>query len=61
MEKIIIYPGKNKHGVPEVFSPIVLQSGSVYSVVGKTGSGKSQLIQDIESFTQGDGVTGRKI
>ena len=61
MDKIIIKPGQNKLNAPETYTPITLSSGNVYTIVGKTGSGKSQFINDIESYSQGDGITKRVI
>lgn len=59
--KIRIIAGYDKERRPEAIPQLILESGKVYSIVGKTGSGKTQLIDDIESQTDGDGTTGRRI
>lgn len=59
MIKIFIQGGFNKFGEAETVNHLTLESGNVYSIVGNTGSGKTQLIEDIESLIDGDGVTGR--
>lgn len=40
---------------------LTLVPGEVVSVVGPTGSGKSQLLSDIECLAQGDTPSGRKV
>lgn len=57
---ITILPGKNKAGIPEEMD-IKLLAGSITSIVGPTGSGKSRLLADIEWLAQGDTPTGRTI
>ncbi len=57
---ITIIGGINKVGEVEEFS-ITLDSGSITSIVGPTGSGKSRLLADIEWMAQGDTPTQRKI
>lgn len=62
MPKIItILRGTDKRGEPEEVDSLEIESGQIYSIVGFTGSGKSQLISDIEQMAQRDTVTGRKI
>ncbi|GAU78865.1 ATP-binding cassette domain-containing protein [Fusibacter sp. 3D3] len=61
MIKLRISRGFDKSNTPEPFDSIVLSSGNVYSIIGKTGSGKTQLIEDIESIADGDGITKRTI
>lgn len=61
MPSIHITGGKTKKGLPEPIPSLTLTSGNVYSIVGKTGSGKTQLIDDIETRAEGDGVTGRVV
>ncbi|MCH4889081.1 ATP-binding cassette domain-containing protein [Acidaminobacter sp. JC074] len=58
---ITIYPGYSKTNEPESFDRLNLEVGRIYSVVGPTGSGKTQLLDDIERLSPGDGVTGRKV
>lgn len=57
---LTIQGGHNKQGEPELVS-LVLKPGSVTSIVGPTGSGKSRLLADIEWMAQGDTPTGRRI
>ncbi len=58
---LTIKPGKNRFGKQEGFDSIEIRPGDTLSIVGPTGSGKSALINDIETFAQGDTVTGRCI
>lgn len=64
MDKIIkelkIIGGFNKIKEKEDIN-ISLKPGDIYSVVGKTGAGKSRLLSDICCLAQGDTLTGRKI
>lgn len=53
--------GKDKSGKSEAIESLQLETGTVYSIVGKTGSGKTQLLEDIESFVCGDGITSREV
>jgi len=61
LEGLTILPGKNKKGEPENFDKIEIKPGQIVSIVGKTGSGKSQLLYDIETLSRGDSISGRKI
>ncbi len=56
-----IKPGLTKTQEPETFECFALEKGKVYTIVGKTGSGKTQLIEDIESLANGSGLTKRTI
>jgi ABC-type lipoprotein export system ATPase subunit len=60
IESITLVGGKNKQGLPENIE-IILKPGTITSIVGPTGSGKSRLLADIEWMAQGDTPTGRKI
>ena len=64
MDKIIkelnIIGGFNKIKEKEDID-ISLKPGDIYSVVGKTGAGKSRFLSDICCLAQGDTLTGRKI
>ncbi len=60
-DSITILGGRNKAGIPEKVESVEISSGEIYSIVGFTGSGKSQLISDIEQLAQKDTVTGRQI
>lgn len=60
MDHLVIEGGFDKNGCPETMG-ITLFPGEVVSVVGPTGSGKSQLLSDIECLAQGDTPSGRKV
>ena len=57
---ITIIGGHDKNGYPEQVE-LTLLRGSVTSIVGPTGSGKSRLLADIEWMAQNDTPTGRII
>ncbi|MDC7127409.1 MAG: ATP-binding cassette domain-containing protein [Spirochaetales bacterium] len=59
--KISILTGYDKKGQAEAVEYLEINAGEIYSIVGFTGSGKTQLISDIEQMAQGDSVTGRRI
>lgn len=61
LRKISILRGKDKDGKPEKIEQIDIQTGEVLSVVGPTGSGKTQLISDIEQYADGESPTHRSI
>jgi len=58
---LTIQSGKNRLGEQEGFDSIEIRPGDTLSIVGPTGSGKSALINDIETLAQGDTITGRRI
>ena len=57
---IEIVGGTDKNGNPEK-SSISIHAGEVVSIVGPTGSGKSQLLADIECAAKGDTPTDRVV
>jgi ABC-type lipoprotein export system ATPase subunit len=57
---ITILGGQDKQGRPEV-AKICVRKGSIVSIVGATGSGKSQLLADIDWMAQADTPTQRRI
>ncbi|MFI3250466.1 MAG: ATP-binding cassette domain-containing protein, partial [Eubacteriales bacterium] len=61
MYSITIKAGQNKHGQPESFEEIFLESGTLLAVVGNTGAGKSRLIQDIEQLVRGNSISKRTV
>lgn len=61
MNELTILGGYDKSGLAEPVSELTIKLGEVYSIVGFTGSGKSQLIGDIEQMAQRDTVTKRQI
>jgi len=58
---IRIKGGYDKSGHPEPTKELLLHFGKIYTIVGNTGSGKSQLLEDIATSTKGDGITGRVV
>ena len=60
IDTVAILGGHNKSGEKEDVS-LVFRRGSVTTIVGPTGSGKSRLLADIEWMAQGDSPTGRKV
>jgi len=61
IKKISILPGYNKEGEIESQNRIDIYEGQKIGIVGPTGSGKSQLLYDIEKLTHGETKTKRKI
>jgi ABC-type lipoprotein export system ATPase subunit len=60
IQSITIIGGRNKVGAPENVN-LTIHAGEVVSIVGPTGSGKSQLLSDIECIAQKDTPTKRQI
>ncbi|WP_321414082.1 ATP-binding cassette domain-containing protein [uncultured Desulfobacter sp.] len=60
LEYLVIEAGFDKNQTAEAMG-ITLFPGEVVSVVGPTGSGKSQLLSDIECLAQGDTPSGRNV
>jgi ABC-type lipoprotein export system ATPase subunit len=61
VKSIEILGGHNKKGQKETISKLTVKPGQSVALVGTTGSGKSQLLADIESLAQGDSPSKRKI
>ncbi len=61
IKKITILPGVNKLNKQEKFDKIEIRKGETVAIVGQTGSGKSQLLYDIEKIAQGDTKSKRTI
>lgn len=59
--RIDVIGGTDKSGRPEAVERLVLEPGQAVALVGATGSGKSQLLADVESLAQGDSPSGRVI
>ena len=57
---VTVLGGRDKEGKPEKLS-LRIARGEVVSLVGPTGSGKSQLLADIECAARGDTPTGRRV
>ena len=61
IQQISILGGHGRDGVPDAIDRLDLEMGDVVSVVGRTGSGKTTLINDMELFADADTPTGRRI
>jgi ABC-type lipoprotein export system ATPase subunit len=61
LKKITILGGLDKDGIPEKIQRLDIQAGEVLAVVGPTGSGKSQLISDVEQYAEEETLTGRRV
>ncbi|MCG8698523.1 MAG: ATP-binding cassette domain-containing protein, partial [Bacteroidales bacterium] len=61
INKLTIIPGVNKNGKKELTNPLDFQIGEVIAIIGSTGSGKSQLLNDIEGLARGDSLSKRRI
>jgi ABC-type lipoprotein export system ATPase subunit len=61
IKDITILGGIDKNGVPERLTEITVRQGEIVGVVGPTGSGKSQLISDIEQIARHDTSTQRTV
>ena len=60
VKSLTIIGGRNKLGEAEPVE-LEIEPGTVVSIVGPTGAGKSRLLGDIECLAQGDTPTGRRI
>lgn len=60
IETLTILGGYNKSKEKENIN-LTIKKGSIISIVGPTGSGKSRLLSDIECLAQRDTQTGRQI
>ncbi len=58
---ITIKAGRRKDGQQETISSLQVNAGETLAIVGPTGSGKSQLLSDIEQLAQADTLSGRTI
>jgi len=61
IEKLTILGGHGRGGETEAVARIDLRMGEVASVVGPTGSGKTELINDIERFANRDTPSTRQV
>lgn len=60
ISSITLLPGHDKSGSPES-TGLSIRAGQVTCLVGPTGAGKTRLLEDIESLSQGDSPTGRSV
>lgn len=61
IEKLTILGGRGRRGDSERVERVDLLMGEVASIVGPTGSGKTELINDIERFANQNTPSGRTI
>ena len=61
IQELTIIGGVDKDLVPEKIREFTIKQGEVVGIVGPTGSGKSQLISDIEQSAQSDSCSQRTI
>ena len=61
IKKLTILGGRGKNGAQEPVSEVTLKMGEVVSIVGSTGSGKTELINDIELFANANTPSQRRI
>jgi ABC-type lipoprotein export system ATPase subunit len=61
IEQLDILAGTSKDGEREPVERLSVRAGQAIAIVGATGSGKSQLLADVESLAQGDSLSGRII
>jgi len=59
LESLSILAGHGRDGCDETIRRIDLRPGDTLAVVGPTGSGKSELLSDIEQLADGDTPSGR--
>ena len=61
IRKLSLRGGYGKGGEREPVSEVNLEMGDIVSIVGPTGSGKTELINDIERFANGNTPSRRRI
>jgi len=61
IRELTLRGGYGKDGEREPVSEVHLEMGDIVSIVGPTGSGKTELINDIERFANGNTPSKRRI
>lgn len=61
VRQLEIVGGRDRSGNPEQVAALTVRAGEPLAVVGPTGSGKSELLADIEQLARGDTPSGRRI
>ena len=61
VRELTILGGCDRQGGAEPIRDLVVRSGDTLAVVGPTGSGKSELLGDIEQMARGDTPSGRRV
>lgn len=61
MRQLDIFGGTDRKGIDEELKFLSIRAGETLAVVGPTGSGKSELLADIEQLSCGDTPSGRRI
>jgi ABC-type lipoprotein export system ATPase subunit len=61
IREIRIIGGVDKSGNRETVQDLTIKKGEIFGIVGPTGSGKTQLIADIEQLAKEDTITRRSI
>ena len=61
IRKLTLMGGYGKRGEREPVGEVDLEMGDIVSIVGPTGSGKTELINDIERFANGNTPSKRRI
>jgi ABC-type lipoprotein export system ATPase subunit len=61
VSEITIMAGRDKFGQAETIAELTVEAGQSLAVVGPTGSGKTELLSDIEQWAERDTITGRRL
>ena len=58
---LTVLSGSDKRGGPEPVTSLSVKPGQSVAVIGPTGSGKSELLYDIQQMADGDTITRRTV